>query len=147
MLHVKKHVLGNQIPFFDNETSKAFLTRTKLRNNLLQNKNEENRKLYAKQRNFCVSLLRKIKKRYYETLNEKSVIDNKLFWKTVKPFLSDKIVVKNKIHMTENGELIKTDIETAEILNDIFSKHSKKILTLQNNQITNLFLIMSRIQL
>ena len=67
-----------------------------------------------------VSLLSKVKRRYYETLNEKSVIDNKLFWKTVKPFLSDKIVAKNKINLTENGELIKTDVETAEILNDFF---------------------------
>ena len=64
---------------FDKEQSKAIMARTKLRNNFSQNKSEENRKLYVKQRNFCVSLLRKVKKRYYETLNEKSVIDNKLF--------------------------------------------------------------------
>ena len=31
------------------------MTKTKLRNDFRQNKNEENRKLYAKQRNFCVS--------------------------------------------------------------------------------------------
>ena len=37
----------------------------------------------VKPRKFCFSLLRKIKKLYYENLNEKSVIDNKLFWKTV----------------------------------------------------------------
>ena len=43
------------------------------------------------------------------------------FWKTVKAFLSDKIVGKNKIHSTENGELIKTD------LNDFFFfKYSTK---------------------
>ena len=87
----------------------------------LQNKSEENRKLDAKQRKFCVSLLRKIKKRYYENLNEKSVIDNKLFLKTVNPFLSEKIVGKNKIHSTENGELIKMDLETAQSLNDFFT--------------------------
>ena len=65
----KKHVRGNQMPFFDKELSRAIMTRTKLRNNFLQNKSEENRKLYAKQRNFCVSLLRNVKKRYYEILN------------------------------------------------------------------------------
>ena len=64
---------------FDKELSKAIMTRTKLGNNFSQNKSEENRKIYVKQRNFCVFLLRKIKKIYYETLNEKSVIDNKLF--------------------------------------------------------------------
>ena len=67
------------------------MTRTKLRNIFLQKRSEENRIRYAKQRNVFVSLLRKTKKRYYENLNEKSVVDNKLFWKTVKPLLSDKV--------------------------------------------------------
>ena len=115
------------MPFFDKELSKGIVTRTKLRNNFLQNKSEENRKLYAKQRNFCISLLRKVKKRNYESLYEKSVIDNKLLWKAVSPFLSDKIVGKNKIHLTENGELIKPDLETAEILNDSFSNIAQNL--------------------
>ena len=116
----KIHVWGNQLPFFDKELPKAITTRTKLYNHFLHNKSEKNRKFYAKQRNFCVCLLRKFKKRYYKTLNEKAVIVNKLFWKAVKPFLSHKIVGKNKIHLTENGELIKTNLETVEILNDFF---------------------------
>ena len=115
------------MPFFDKELSKGIVTRTKLRNNFLQNKSEENRKLYAKQRNFCISLLRKVKKRNYESLYEKSVIDNKLLWKAVSPFLSDKIVRKNKIHLTENVELIKPDLETAEILNDSFSNIAQNL--------------------
>ena len=115
------------MPFFEKELPKGTVTRTKLRNNFLQNKSEENRKLYAKQRNFCISLLRKIKKRNYESLYEKSVIDNKLLWKAVSPFLSDKIVGKNKIHLTENGELIKPDLETAEILNDSFSNIAQNL--------------------
>ena len=78
------------------------------------------RKLYTKQRNFFVFHLRKIKKRYCENLNEKSIIDNKPIGKTVKLFLCDKIVGKNKIHLTENDELIKTDLENAKILNDFF---------------------------
>ena len=79
------------MPLFKKESSKAIMTRTKLRNIFLQNRSEKNRIRYTKQRNFCVSLLRKTKKRYYENLNEKSVVDNKLFWKTVKPLLSDKV--------------------------------------------------------
>ena len=74
-----KHVRGNQMPFFDKELSKAIMTRTKLRKKSLQNESEGNRKLSAKQRNLCLSLLRKI--------------DIKHFLKTVKPFLSDKIDV------------------------------------------------------
>ena len=123
----KERGWGYQMPFFDKELSKGIVTRTKLRNNFLQNKSEENRKLYAKQRNFCISLLRKVKKRNYESLYEKSVIDNKLLWKAVSPFLSNKIVGKNKIHLTENGELIKPDLETAEILNDSFSNIAQNL--------------------
>ena len=97
------------------------MTRTKLRNIFLQNKSEENKIRYTKQRNFCVSLLRKTKKRYYENLNGKSVVDNNLFWKTVKPLLSDKVMGKDHIHLVENDELIKTDLETAEVFNNFFS--------------------------
>ena len=117
----KKHARGNQMPFFNKELSKAIMTRTKLRNIFLQNRSEENRIRYTKQRNFCVSLLRKTKKRYYENLNEKFVVDNKLFWKTVKPLLSDNVAGKDEIHLIENNELVKTDLETAEVLNNFFS--------------------------
>ena len=75
----------------------------------------------------------KDKKETLWNLNESSAIDNKLIWKTVKPlkpFLSDKVVGKSKIHLTENGELIKTDLQTAEILNAFFSN------TVQNLDIT-----------
>ena len=81
------------------------MTRTKLRNISLQNKRMENRIRHTKQRNLCVSLLRKTKKRYYE--NRYYVVDNKLFWKTVKPLLSDNVTGKEKIHLIENNELVK----------------------------------------
>ena len=97
------------------------MTRTKLRNIFLQNRSEENRMRYRKQRNFCVSLSRKTKNRYYENLNEKSNVDNKVFWKTVKPLLSYKVAGIDKIHLIENNELVKTDLETAEVLNNFFS--------------------------
>ena len=36
---------------------------------------------------------------YYGNLNEKGITDNKKNWKTVKPFLSDKSINSNKIHL------------------------------------------------
>ena len=66
-----------------------------------------------------VSLLRKTKKRY-KNLNEDFVVDNKLFWKTVKPLLSDNVAGKDEIHLIANNELVKTDLETAEVLNNFF---------------------------
>ena len=53
---------------------------------------------------------------------------------TIKPFLSDKTVGKNKIHLTENGAVIKTDLESTEIL--IFFQTQYKMLTCQITNIT-----------
>ena len=53
-------------------------------------------RMYSKQRNYCVSLLRKTRKQYYGDLNEKNVLDNKKFWKTVKPLLFDKCPLNEK---------------------------------------------------
>ena len=61
------------------------MERSRSRNKFLKKKSEENRVLYANQRNYCFSLHKKPKKEYYSNLNEKSVIDNKIFWKTIKP--------------------------------------------------------------
>ena len=47
--------------------------------------------------------------------NEKSAVDNKLLWKTVKPLQSDKVTGKSKINSIKNNELVKADLETAEI--------------------------------
>ena len=102
------------------ELSKEIMHRTRLRNNFLRNRSAENKRKYSKQRNYCVSLLRKTKKNYYNNLNEKKITDNKTFWKTVKPFLSDKTPSDEKITLIENAKIIKTDTNTANILNTFF---------------------------
>ena len=72
-------------------------------------------------RNYCVSLLKKTKKEYFGNLNEKNVCDNKAFWKTKKPFLSDKIVSKEQITLVEKKEIISEDSDVAQTLNSFFS--------------------------
>ena len=51
----------------------------------------------------CLSF-QKNKIEIYENLNKKSVVDNKLFLKTVEPLLSDKFACKDQIHLIENNE-------------------------------------------
>ena len=71
-----KHARGNQMPFMTKDLSKNIMKRSLLQSKYLKSNNKENRKLYAKQRNYCVSLLRKAKKAYYENLDESKVSDN-----------------------------------------------------------------------
>ena len=106
------------------ETEKQLL-RSRLRNNFLRSKTEETRKLYVKLRNKCVSLLEKAKKKHYQNLDGKNGIDKK-FWKTVKALLSDKSVSREKINLTENGNMRTSESETAESLNNFLYNIVKK---------------------
>ena len=101
--------------------SKAIMDRSRLRNKFLKNQTDENKRNYTKQRNYCVSLLRKSKHDYFSNLDVKKITDNKSFWKAVKPLLSDKIVSTEKIALTENEEIMNTDNDTAETFNNVFS--------------------------
>ena len=75
----KKYVRGNQLPFMNKTLSKAIMLRTLFRNKFLKNRSNENKTNYVKQRNHCVSLLRKRKREYYSNLDEKKICDSKTF--------------------------------------------------------------------
>ena len=64
---------------------KAVMLRSKFRNSFLKEQTEESKSLYNKQRNICVSLLRKTKRNYYAQLDNKIITDSRIFWR--KPFL------------------------------------------------------------
>ena len=66
------------------------MIRSRLRNCFLKHRSDENRRLFQKQRNSCVSFLQKAKKDYFLMLNVNKVVDKKSFWKTVKRFLFNK---------------------------------------------------------
>ena len=119
-LRKKKSIRGNHSPVMNKELSKAIIKRTRLRNKFLRNKSPGNRENFNKQRNYCVHLVRKSRREYYGNLNEKNVIDNKIFWKTVKPFLSSKTTNDSKITLVENDKVINDDTKVAETLNSFF---------------------------
>ena len=51
------------------------------------------------------------------TLIAKNVIDNRKFWKTVKPTLSDKLISCEKITLVENEKIITDKKEIAKVIN------------------------------
>ena len=66
-------------PFMTKELYKAYMVRSRLRNKYMKIKTVESREAYKKQRNYCIGLLRKTKKSYYENLTVTLVTDNKTF--------------------------------------------------------------------
>ena len=55
----KKYIRGNNSPFMNRILSKEIMKRSRLRNKFLKSKSEADKKNYVKQRNYCVSLLRR----------------------------------------------------------------------------------------
>ena len=67
------------------------------------------------------------KKGYFETSDIKSVIDNKMFRKTVAPLFSSKSKASNKITLSENEKLIINDQKCAEMFNNYFDSIAKEL--------------------
>ena len=80
----------------------------------------ENWNNFRKQRNSRVKLFRKEKRNYYNNLDISLVTDNKKFWKTVKPFFSDKLQSKSKIVLIGGETIISNDVDVAETMNEFF---------------------------
>ena len=105
-----------------------------LETNFLKTPTEENKLHYDKQRNFCVSLLRKEKKEYFAKINEEYMTHKMNFWQTVKRFLSYKVKSKEPIILAEND---KKSLMTLKLqkLSMIFSQILTKILKPRNNHV------------
>ena len=116
------------------------MLRSNLRNKFYRKKSAVSFLAYKKQRNKCVSLLRKVKKSFYMDLNPSIICDNKKFWKAVKPLFSSKVTTSQNITLIENNVIVDDDKLVSEIFNDFFSNvvtnlNIEHITGLSNNNI------------
>ena len=81
--------------------------------------------------------MRKAKKQYFSNLEPKLITDNKKFWNSVKPSISDKITVKQIINLTENGEILSSDTDIADTFNDYFSSVVQNLNIPRENSMLN----------
>ena len=85
---------------------KAVTKRLQLKNRYNKNHNYENWYLYKKQRNFCVSLLRKTKRNCFKNVKIQDVTDNNEFWKTIWSYFSDKGYNQTKLTIVKKDSII-----------------------------------------
>ena len=93
------------------------------RSRLLNRYRQEKQKqidLHVKDSHFCVKLLRKTKKEFYNNLNLKYITENKLFWKTVKPSFTDKTLKDERITLVENNKVVSDESKLVEIFSKYF---------------------------
>ena len=100
------------------------MRRSNLENKYLQNRTPENKDVYKKQTNYCGRLYKKERKTYYN-LDLENITDNKKFWKTTKPFLTDKGVNYQKVTLIGNENILSADVDITEILNSYCSATTK----------------------
>ena len=82
---------------------KAIMKRSKLRNKFNEEINIENWSEYKRQCNLCSKRLKQSKQRHFNSLNVNDVTLNKNFWKTIKPFFTEKNETTNNIILSENN--------------------------------------------
>ena len=128
----KKYLRANQEEFMFKELNKAIMTRSRLHNKHLEEKSSNSKIAYDKQRNYCVNLLRRTKKKYFANINISPITDNRKFWKTVKPLFSDKISDKETINLTVNDTILSDDQVVADTFNNYFNDIVKNFLTVTN---------------
>ena len=61
-------------------------------------------------------LVRKAKKDYYNNLDHENATDDKTFWKSIKPFFSEKGLTHNKITLVEQGLILDKKDNVADVL-------------------------------
>ena len=115
-----KKIRGNNAPFMTKEMRKAIMTRSKLKNRWLKQRSKENKARYNRQRNYCLSLLRQTKSRYFARLEENKITDARKFWKTVKPFFSNKSTGNTGYTLIENNEIINDEEKIAQVFGNFY---------------------------
>ena len=115
------------------------MKRSQLKNRYNKNLNYENWYLYKKQRNFCVNLLRKTKRNYFKNVRMQDIRDNKKFWKTIRPYFSDKGYNQTKITIVEKDSIITDKKKIANITKNLDLKPSTVSNTSDIDEVTKHF--------
>ena len=132
----RKYIRANHAEYMDKELSQAIMKCSKLRNDYLKHRSDENRLAYKKQRNFCVTLLRKKKADYFNNLDLNLVRDNKMFWKTISPYFvnNPKKTSKNTL-VDEKGNTLFEDEKIAETFNKFYGNIIKNLNISINSEV------------
>ena len=97
------------------------MKRSKLRHTFNKKRSSENWQNYKRQRNICSKILKSTKNTFFETLNINEITDNRKFWKTVKPFFTDKCKTSNTIILTEKYETLNDNKKVSNTFNEYFT--------------------------
>ena len=118
---IKNKILrANNKPFINQTLRKAISDRSRFKNIANKSGNEHDILKYKKQRNYVTSLNRKTQKSYFQNLNPNEIKTSKSFFKTFKPYFSNKYTHSEKLLLVQNNTIISEDKSIAEHFNNYF---------------------------
>ena len=92
---------------------------------------------YKIRKNFCSRLYEKERKWFFNNLNPSFVTGNKLFWKTIKPFFSNKGNYGSQSKLVKKDEALQDDDLIAKELSKFFKNAMSTLNIKENRFITN----------
>ena len=110
------------------------MRRSQLDTKYLKTKVQTDLKLSKKHKNFCSKIYKRERRKYYEPLDMKNVLDSKEFWKTRGPFLSNKNTVFSQISIEKISRIISDDFD----LSDEFSTSVNKDFYFCNTDVSDI---------
>ena len=100
------------------ELSKAIMNKFKIRNTYQKRPSRENFLVFKEAKKFCNKLTTSVKKAYFRKATRKGFVNNKAFWNTVKPFLTNKGFLTNETIAVENkGESVTDKFKLVNLFN------------------------------
>ena len=131
----KKSVRANHAPYMTKILRKAIMKRSELETKFYKTKTENDKKLYKKQKNFVSALYKKERKKYFKNLDLKKVAESKNFWKSIKPYLSDKGLKNQNVVLVNEDNILSEDKEIATTLNNFFKNAVKSLNITENSDL------------
>ena len=133
----KKMLRANHSSYVSKPLRKAIMRRSYLEKMYFKKRTVDSLTKYKKQKNYCSRLYKKERKKFFDNLNPSIVEDNKTFWKTVKPFLTNKGSKGGNIKLLEKGELLQEYSLIAEEFNNFFKNTVSSLDKNENSFIIN----------
>ena len=112
---------GNNAPFMTKDLKKAIMNRSRFKNRYNKWKSRENFLNLENSIKKVKELTDIAKRNYFKNASKDGVITNRLFWKIMKPLMTNKGVMSSGvIILEENGELISDESKLVDIFNDFY---------------------------
>ena len=117
-----KILRGNNRPHVSKHLRKEIMKRSRFKNIATRSQKPEDWASYRIQRNLVVNINKKAKKTLFNSVDINSSQGSKAFWKTCKPFFSNKgSIVEERILLVENETIVSDDRELSTIFNKYFN--------------------------